>query len=80
MYGYHVKQIDLKTTKSFEDVCVPSNQVFDATVLESEPGNATTFCAEFRWEIALSDFEISLSDFEVAQRNSAKQSDENFKV
>ena len=36
-------------------------------------GNATTFCAEFRWAISLSDFEISLSDFEIAQRRNSAQ-------
>ena len=32
-------------------------------------GNATTFCAEFRWAIALSNFEIKQRNFEIAQRN-----------
>ena len=31
-------------------------------------GNATTFCAEFRGAISLSDFEIAQRNFEIAQR------------
>ena len=50
-------------------IAMPSKTFLNTSPLKGLMRNATTFCAELRWAIALSDFEISIINFEIAQRN-----------
>ena len=63
-----VNVVRLNGEAILQKVELGGNEQVSPCPLEGLIGNATTFCAEFRWAIALSDFEI-------AQRNrSAKLS------